>query len=154
MAIVDDYVLEPMIGDPDDHRPDSQWAALTDPAGVVETLAAIVEEIAPGDKIPLHVHPIDELILYRSGDVVVTIGSERRLVKEGGVAFIPAGMPHATENRGDVTAFVFAVYPSTRIGIEYRERNPVPGTEDQGPQAPVTYDFRSGAVVAETGTTS
>ena len=48
MAIVDDYVLKPMIGDPDDHRPHTHWAALTDPAGIVESLAAIVEEIAPG----------------------------------------------------------------------------------------------------------
>ncbi len=151
MAVIDDYVLEPMIGDPDDHRPHTRWAALTDPAGIVDTLAAIVEEIAPGDKIPLHVHPIDELVLYRSGQVTVTLGSDRRPVKEGGVAFIPAGMAHSTENHGTEPASVFAVYPSTRVGIEYRERNPAPGTEHHDPREPVTYDFRTGSVVPSNG---
>jgi quercetin dioxygenase-like cupin family protein len=146
MAIIDDYTLEPMVGDPDDHRPDTRWAALTDPDGAVTTLAAIVEEIAPGDRIPLHVHPIDELVLYRSGLVTVTIGSERHDVQEGGVAFIPAGTVHGTENRGAAAASVFAVYPSTRVGIEYRERNPAPGTEGHDPQALITYDFRTGSV--------
>jgi quercetin dioxygenase-like cupin family protein len=146
MAIIDDYTLAPMVGDPDDHRPDTRWAALTDPAGAVSSLAAIVEEIAPGDRIPLHVHPIDELVLYRSGVVTVTIGGERRDVQAGGVAFLPAGTVHGSENRGASAASVFAVYPSTQVGIEYRDRNPAPGTEGQQPQAPVTYDFRTGSV--------
>jgi mannose-6-phosphate isomerase-like protein (cupin superfamily) len=151
MAIIDDYALEPMIGDPDHHRPHTQWAALTDPAGIVDTLAAIVEDIAPGDKIPLHVHPIDELVLYRNGQVSVILGSDRRQVGEDGVAFISAGMAHSTENHGTKPVSIFEVYPSICVGIEYRERNPAPGTEDHDPREPVTYDFRTGSVVPSDG---
>ncbi len=46
-----------MIGDPDDHRPASSWRLVVDPddaAGRVDGLALIEEEIAVGDRIPLH----------------------------------------------------------------------------------------------------
>jgi hypothetical protein len=49
MTILESYTFDAMVGDPDDHRPATRWAVLTDQPGGVEHLAAIVEEIAPGD---------------------------------------------------------------------------------------------------------
>ncbi len=145
MGLIDRPRLTPMIGDPDDHRPNTRWGFATDPH--VDDLGAIVEEIAPGDRIPLHTHPVDEVILYRSGRPTITIGDERHEVTAGAIAFVPAGTPHRTENLGDGPASVFAVFPSTRVGIRYLERNPAPGTEDDEPQPPMTVDFRTGDVV-------
>lgn len=109
-------------------------------------MAAIVEEIAPGDRIPMHTHPIDELVFFRSGMAAVTVGNERQTVTAGAVAFIPAGIPHMTVNDGSTPTSLFAVFPSTRIGIHYLERNPAPGTEGDPPQPPAIYDARTGEV--------
>jgi quercetin dioxygenase-like cupin family protein len=147
LSIIDAPRLEPMVGDPDDHRPDSSWATLADDE--VDTLGAIVEHIAPGDRIPLHTHPIDEVILYRSWAAAVTIGDERFEVTPGAVAFVPAGTTHRTEKVGTEPSSLFAVFPSTTVGIRYLERNPAPGTERDTPQPPAAFDFRTGEVVAE-----
>jgi quercetin dioxygenase-like cupin family protein len=147
MGIVEEPSLEPMVGDPDDHRPQSRWETLADPD--VGSLGVIIEEIAPGDRIPLHTHPIDEVILYRSGSATVTIGDDRRGILPGAVAFVPGGTPHRTENVGSEPASLFAVFPSRQVGIRYLERNPAPGTESDDAQAPVTFDFLTGEVLAE-----
>jgi hypothetical protein len=50
---------------------------------------------------------------------------------------------------GSEPASLFAVFPSRQVGITYLERNPAPGTEADDAQAPVTFDFLTGEVVAE-----
>ena len=149
MAIVERYRLEPMVGDPDDHRPDSRWAIVVDPgsdAGRVDSLGGLVEAIAPGDRIPLHTHSIDEVVCYRSGGAVVTLGDSEEEVGAGGVVYIPAGIPHGTRNPGTEAVELFAVYPGTRIDITYLERNAAPGTERDAPQPPLAIDLRTGSV--------
>jgi mannose-6-phosphate isomerase-like protein (cupin superfamily) len=149
VAIVDRYTMDPMVGDPDDHRPDSRWAILVDPgsaAGRVDSLGGLVEAIAPGDRIPLHSHSVDEVVLYRSGAARVTLGDEEADVGAGAVVYIPAGTPHATRNPGPAPVELFAVYPSTRIDITYLERNAAPGTEGATAQSPSAIDLRTGSV--------
>jgi quercetin dioxygenase-like cupin family protein len=149
MAILDGYAMEPMVGDPDDHRPNTRWAILVDPgsdAGRVDTLGALTETIAPGDRIPLHTHSVDELVLYRSGTARVTLGHREERVGEGVVVYIPAGTRHGTLNDGTESVRLFAVYPGTRIDITYLDRNPAPGTEGDAPQPPLSIDLRSGVV--------
>ena len=62
MAIVSTFDYAPFDeSDPDDFRPNSHWALLVDPGGNsdvrVDDITLIIEEIAPGDRIPLHTHP-------------------------------------------------------------------------------------------------
>ena len=104
----------------------------------------IVEEIAPGDRIPLHTHPMNEVIVILAGRPrgrrsVTTL----REVGPGAVVFIPAGTPHGTRNTGDDPVRLHAMFPSERIGIEYLERNPAPGTEGDAPQPAFTIDVRA-----------
>lgn len=149
MGVVDGYAMEPMVGDPDDHRPETRWAFLVDEGPVgrrVESLGAIAETIAPGDRIPLHTHTVDEVVLYRSGSARVTLGEEQIEVGEGAAVFIPAGAPHGTLNAGGEPVRLFAVYPATQIDIRYLERNPAPGTEGDPPQPPTVFDLRTGVV--------
>ena len=148
MSIVEGYRFEPMVGDPDDHRPNTVWALLVDPgdgAGRVDDLAVISERIAPGDRIPLHVHRVNEVILAR-GSGQFTLGATVRPVGDGAVIFIPAGVPHGFHNDGVRALPLQAVFPTTRVWIQTFERNPAPGTEDDLPQAGATYDFRTGDV--------
>jgi len=135
-------------GDPDDYRPHSRFALLADPArnddgAYVENLAVILERIAPGDRIPLHRHPIDEAIVVESGEVEVRLGGESVVVTGRSVVFVPAGTEHGARNIGADDAVYTAFFPSPRIEIEYLERNPAPGTEGDDPQPPVLYDARS-----------
>jgi quercetin dioxygenase-like cupin family protein len=145
MAIVQKYDYAPFDeSDPDDFRPDSRWAVLVDPGGTSEThvddITLIVEEIASGDRIPLHTHPINEVIVILEGNPEVTLGDETRTLGPGGVVFVPAGTPHRTRNATTSPVRIHAMFPS---GIEYLERNPAPDTEDDPPQPAVVIDVRA-----------
>ncbi|HYZ19880.1 MAG TPA: cupin domain-containing protein [Gaiellaceae bacterium] len=148
MAIIESFTYAPFDeSDPDDFRPNSRWALLTDPGGDadshVDNIALIFEEIAVGDCIPLHVHPIHEVIVIDDGVAQVTLGRETRTVGRGTVVFIPAGTPHGTRNSGVRLVRLHAMFPSEQIGIEYLQRNPAPGTEDRSPQPAFTIDARA-----------
>ena len=148
MAIISRYDYTPFDeSDPDDYRPESRWAVLVDPGGTsekhVDDITLIVEVIAPGDRIPLHTHPMNEVIVILEGGPEVTLGDETREVGPGTVVFIPAGTPHSTRNATTAPVRVHAMFPSEQIGIEYLERNPAPGTEDEPPQPAFTIDARA-----------
>ena len=147
MSIVTPADLEPMVGDPDDHRPASRWGLKVDPGdanGRVDTLGIITEEIAPGDAIPLHTHDVDEAITILDGSADARLGSDRREVGAGTIIFIPAGTPHGTANAGDGPLLIHAVFPAQVIEIAMLERNPAPGTEADRPRRS-RYDLRTGA---------
>ena len=103
----------------------------------------IFEEIAPGDRIPLHTHPLHEVLIVDDGVPEITLGDEIRTIGPGTVVFIPAGTPHRTRNASDQPVRVHAMFPSEVITIEYLERNPAPGTEDEPPQPPAALDVRA-----------
>ncbi len=147
MAILPNPPLQPLDeSDPDDYRPRSSWTGpLVDPAspsGYVRDLSVILEQIAPGDRIPLHRHRVDEAIVVESGEVELRLGDVTRVVTGRSVAFVPAGVAHGAHNVGSEPASYLAFFPTTAIDIEYLERNPAPGTEDDAPQPPVVYDAR------------
>jgi quercetin dioxygenase-like cupin family protein len=147
VSIVEGYAFEAMVGDPDDHRPNTRWALLVDPGGPdgrVEDFAVIRERIAPGDRIPVHVHRVDELVIVH-GDGVYRLGEEERPVSDGAVVFIPAGVPHGLSNPGPEPLPLEGIFATTQVWMRYLERNPAPGTEDDAPRG-VTYDFRTGDV--------
>jgi quercetin dioxygenase-like cupin family protein len=147
MAIVTTFDYAPFDeSDPDDFRPDSRWALLVDPgeAGArVDDITVIVEEIAPGDRIPVHTHPINEVIVVDEGNPEVTLGDETLEVGPGALVFVPAQTPHGTRNTTTSRIRIHAVFPSERIGIRYLDRNPAPGTENDPPQPAFTIDVRS-----------
>jgi len=146
MAIIDSYAYEPMVGDPDDHRPNTTWSLVVDPeradGGYVRGLTVLWERCAAGDRIPLHTHNIDEVIIIDDGDAEVTVGDERRRLGAGAVVFVPAGTPHGNRNAGTGVLSLHAIFGSPQIDITYIERNPAPGTEGEAPQPPSVYDAR------------
>jgi quercetin dioxygenase-like cupin family protein len=148
VSIVDGYTLEAMVGDVDDHRPETHWALLVDPGGPegrVDTFAVIRERIAPGDRIPLHVHRDDEVVIVH-GDGRYRLGDEEHDVSDGAVVFIPAGAPHGLFNPGAEPLPIEGIFATTKLWLRYLERNPAPGTEGDAPQAAMTIDVRTGAI--------
>lgn len=148
MAIIEEPTFKPLVdeSDPDDYRPDSSLAFVIDPSTgsgtYVESMTVLFERMAVGDRIPLHTHTVDELIVLDEGAGEVILGEERRIVGPGAVVFVPAGVTHGTRNVGDVVLRLHAVFPSRVIPIRYLERNPAPGTEADPPQPPVEIDVR------------
>lgn len=148
MAIIDSFEYVPLANeeDPDDYRPDSELAVVIDPGrdsgDFVRELTVFKERIAPGDRIPLHVHTVDEVFFIDEGSVEATLGQVRRPVAPGAVVFIPAGMQHGFDNRGEGVARIHAVFPTPEITIRYLERNPAPGTEGRPPGPPLAFDVR------------
>jgi quercetin dioxygenase-like cupin family protein len=151
MSIVDGFAFEPMVGDPDDHRPSTEWALVVDPggpAGRVDNLAVILEHIGPGDRIAAHIHRVDELIMP-DGPGRFRLGDEMTRVGPGAVVFVPAAAVRGFENDGDHPLPIRAVFPTTRVWLRYVERNPAPGTEGDPPAAPLVVDLRTGEVRAD-----
>jgi quercetin dioxygenase-like cupin family protein len=143
MPLHRDVELAPLAdaNDPDDWRPSSRWALISDERADV---AVIVEEIAVGDAIPLHSHRIDEVLLYERGTAEVRVDEETYDVRAGDIVIVPAGAVHGTRNVGDGIVRLRAVFPSHLLDIAYVERNPAPGTEGDDPQPPVAYNTRTG----------
>jgi quercetin dioxygenase-like cupin family protein len=146
VSIVEVGPREPMVGDPDDHRPNTTWRLVVDPgdeAGRVDSLAVIDEEMGVGDRIPLHTHPVDELVAILDGEGEYHIGGDRRRVSDGSLVFIPAGTPHGTVNVGQRPLHLYGIFPTTVVEIAMLERNPAPGTEGDTPRR-TRYDLRTG----------
>lgn len=137
--------LEPMVGDPDDHRPRTTWRLAVDPGTGDRTaeLSFLDERCAVGDRIPLHRHDVDEVVVVISGSGTYNLDGETNEVQEGDVVFIPSGTVHGTVNSGDEVLHLHAVFPARKVRMEMLERNPAPGTESQ-PSMTTVYDFATG----------
>ena len=69
--------------------------------------------LQPGKIIEEHIDPVEEIYHIYRGSGHMKVGDEVREVKEGDSIWIPAGAPHALENRtSEVTmVLVIAAYP-------------------------------------------
>jgi len=134
------------LSDPDDYRPNSQLAVVVDPptsqGDYVQGISLIFESIAPRDRIPVHRHLSDEVIVIEEGMAEVLVGEEQARVGPGAVVFIPAGKPHGTRNVGDGVVRLHGIFSSPAVTIEYLDRVPAPGTEGQPPQPPASFSLR------------
>jgi quercetin dioxygenase-like cupin family protein len=83
-------------------RPGVTFTVKVDPKnGGSEHLAVVTEDMAPGDRIPIHRHPhADELILIQSGTGRVTLGDKVQEVHAGAMVFIPSDTWIGMENIG------------------------------------------------------
>lgn len=79
---------------------------------------------------------------WNRGEVEIRLGDEKRIVTGRSVIFVPAGVQHGARNVGSEPADYVALFATSAIDIEYLERNPAPGTEDDPPQPPIVYDAR------------
>ncbi len=148
MSIIDQLVFRPCDeSDPDDYRPNSSWALAIDPAKpgrpFVRDLSVSIDLVAPNDRVPLHTHPIDEVIFLAEGEAEVTCGDEVRVVSAGAVVFAPAGTPHGGGPIGDRPVRFIGFFAAERIGFTALERNPAPGTEGDPPRPTYELDVRT-----------
>ena len=69
----------------------------------------------PGEAHLFHFHPgREEIIFVLEGEAEQWVGEEKRVLRAGEMALIPAGVPHMTFNRGPATLKFLAILNNIR----------------------------------------
>ena len=78
---------------------------------------------APNQKVSLHRHSYDEIIIVQEGRALCIVGSEEREreVHAGDIVSIPAGTPHAFRNIGDTLLRQIDVHANPEIVTQWLE---------------------------------
>ena len=97
----------------EDNAVDAAWPVHRD-TGSAST-AVVYFELAPGTHLPTHTDSAEEVLVVLAGEVDAAIGDERRRVTAGGIAVVPAAVPHGVVNVGASTARVAGVFSSNTI---------------------------------------
>ena len=100
-----------------DERPTDRVRATFPLLGVpgTDSMGMVYFEVQPGDSLGLHTDSPDELIIVLSGTAIATVGDETAELSAGGVAFIPAMVPHGFQNTGSDTLRVIGVFSSSDL---------------------------------------
>ena len=77
--------------------------------------AAVYFELERGKRLGRHTDSAEEVLVVLTGEVDVVVGNERRRLSAGGIAIVPAEVPHDVVGAGFGTARVTGVFPSNTI---------------------------------------
>jgi len=74
-------------------------------------LVLMTEVIAPGDRIPPHIHPSeDEIIFVHAGRGAVELGDRRDTISTGATVYIPRSTRIAVRNSGNAPLEIVAIF--------------------------------------------
>ena len=83
-----------------------------DPARGSQGMAMGTQSLDPGSGIPVHMHEHeDEVLFVHGGRGFAILGAERKEVGEGDTVFIPHGVWHGVESRGEAIELLWVVTP-------------------------------------------
>jgi quercetin dioxygenase-like cupin family protein len=77
--------------------------------------AAVYFELDRGMRLGRHTDSAEEVLVVLAGEVDVVVADERRRLTAGGIAVVPAEVPHDVVGAGSGTARVTGVFPSNTI---------------------------------------
>ena len=66
-------------------------------------------------RLPRHTDSAEEVLVVLEGEIEATIGDDRARLVAGGVAVVPALVPHGAESVGERTAKVAGVFSANTI---------------------------------------
>jgi quercetin dioxygenase-like cupin family protein len=90
-------------------RPGISARVLAGPEHGITAFFLVEDRLETGAHIPLHTHPIDEVLVVTEGDLTVDVGAETQVVSSGRTVVVPPGTPHRLTNHGpDVVHFLAA----------------------------------------------
>jgi quercetin dioxygenase-like cupin family protein len=79
--------------------------------------------IAPGGHIPAHLHPtIEHEQVMLEGEMVLTLDGVEHVVAKGQTMYLPAGVAHAYDNRGDVEVRFLCAIPAGDYATEWTDK--------------------------------
>jgi quercetin dioxygenase-like cupin family protein len=83
-----------------------------DPKTGSPSMAVGTQALDPGVGIPVHMHEReDEVLFVHEGRGVAVVGGQRKEVGEGDTVFIPHGIWHGVESRGEALELLWVVTP-------------------------------------------
>ena len=94
-----------------------------------------VIRVARGRRLPRHTDSAEETIVVTGGVAEVWVEDEQGRVPAGGIALVPADVPHEVHNAGDDTLSFLAVYASPDVVTRYEQEVQPAGTHEQQPIA-------------------
>jgi quercetin dioxygenase-like cupin family protein len=77
-----------------------------------------VVELDPKSEVASHTHVEEQAGVVTKGELIMEIGGERRLLKEGEMYLIPANVPHSARTLGKA-AVVLDVFSPIRKVLQY-----------------------------------
>jgi quercetin dioxygenase-like cupin family protein len=98
-----------------------------DPRTGSPSMAMGTQVLDAGAGIPVHRHENEDEVLYiDDGSAVAVLGEQRNEVKKGDTVFIPHGVWHGVESRGEAVELIWVVTPPGLEGY-FRETGAPPG---------------------------
>ena len=105
---------------PDESNPDLKRLTLIDAAGGAGHLTVGELAIAPGKKIPMHIHQTHEEGIYiMDGPLNYVLGDETGVVDAGDVVLAPARVKHELSNSGPDPKRIMFIFPTTNVQREF-----------------------------------
>jgi quercetin dioxygenase-like cupin family protein len=90
-----------------------------------EQTMMVLNATLPGHSVPTHTHPHEQVGVVYSGQAVLRIGTEERIVRQGDFYCIPAHVPHSDTCIGDEPFVMLDVfYPVREDFIEKLNQRP------------------------------
>ncbi len=96
-----------------DNAVDATWPIYRD-TGATST-ASVYFTLAPGMHLARHQDSAEEVVLVLEGEIELTVGDETAHLATGGMAVVPAMVPHDAVNVGAGIARVAGVFPSNTV---------------------------------------
>jgi quercetin dioxygenase-like cupin family protein len=91
--------------------------------------AMVYFELEPGMRLGRHTDSAEEVLVVLEGEVEAVVGDERGRVRAGGVALVPAMVPHDVINVGTETARACGVFSANTTVAVFDEPFSVMGME-------------------------
>ncbi|PSQ56115.1 cupin domain-containing protein [Halobacteriales archaeon SW_8_68_21] len=108
--------------------PDADAEAVEAVDGVFLTQGAVGEamsiqrfEIDPGDAVPEHDHPHEQIGIITEGAITFAVDGDERVVEAGDTYVIPGGEPHAATNRDDEPVVGYDIFSPPRANPDWGE---------------------------------
>lgn len=78
------------------------------------------QRVQPGEEVPRHTHPVEEVLVFLAGEGAATFGEESATVEQGVTMHIPAGEPHGFRNTGDGELRLLVIFPTSEFAETVR----------------------------------
>ncbi len=91
-----------------------RWALVDGDRGA-ESLSVGDVSLAPGAKVPNHIHPTEEAMVIVEGQLDAVLGDDVVSVSAGQTVLAPAGVRHGFVNRSGAPARIMAIFPTAKM---------------------------------------
>jgi len=79
-----------------------------------ERMMMVLNATLPGQTVPIHSHPHEQIGVVYRGEAILRIGNEERRVKKGDFYCIPANVPHGDTTLGDEPFIMLDIFHPVR----------------------------------------